>query len=195
MKPEGSYILVDLDSTVARKVSRHYYQWERVGRDEPIQNVIDFVVGYPAKIIVMTGRNEGYSASPKLLKKFPQFDAESLAMVGRVETEAWVDTYLGPVEQVIMKAAGDFSVTSKFKIDTYLRLIEEGYDIEFIIDDNEAVCNAFRAIGLLTLQVADVGQVKSEQGATDQVYRELFRQDNSNRSDSRQGKSEHANNE
>jgi replicative superfamily II helicase len=147
-------IIVDIDSTIAQKVSRHHYEWHRVGEDAPIVEVIDLIKSYPHKIIILTARNEGFPATPKNKAKFNQLSDDEIRMIGRVETERWIATHVGDVERIIMKPCDSFENATLFKQKAYHALVDEGWDVEYIVDDNPDVCNMFQnEEGLLVLRV------------------------------------------
>lgn len=144
-------ILVDLDSTVTRKVHRHHYQWERVDEDEPIPEMIKLVKNYPAEIVILTARNEGYNPTPKIKDRFPTLTDHQIKNIGRRETEKWVKREIGEVHSIIMKPFNSYENSAEFKYREITKLIESGYDIDFLLDDNESVCKTVSASGLINV--------------------------------------------
>jgi hypothetical protein len=137
-------IVIDLDDTIAKKVTRHHFDWTRVGEDAPIEYVLRILDAYQdsfpmVKRIILTARNEGY---PNPLKQQPELT--NYKTIGREQTEAWVAEHVGEVDRVIMKPAESFQKSPEFKVEEIQKLLDEGLDIEFIMDDNVAVIEAVK---------------------------------------------------
>lgn len=148
-------IVVDVDDTIAQKTTRHKYDWSKLNEDVPILSTLRILDAYleyfsMVKVIILTARNEGY---PNPLKKRP--DLINYNTIGRELTEAWVKENVGEVERVIMKSADSFEKSSTFKVRMIQDLLNEGYEIDFIMDDNadviSAVKEAFPTIPLIQI--------------------------------------------
>jgi hypothetical protein len=150
-------ILIDLDDTVAKKTTRHQYDWTRLHEDAPILSTLKILDAYQGafpmvKRIILTARNEGY---PNPLAKRP--DITNYKTIGRELTEEWVKNYVGPVERIIMKPADSFMKSPDFKVGEIQKILDEGLDIEFIMDDNAAVIDAVKTTfpSITLIQVAN----------------------------------------
>lgn len=130
-------VLVDVDGTVALMGERGPFDWSRVGEDTPNGPVIAvvralFAAGY--RIVVMSGRSEEC----------------------RTATEAWLSEHLGvPFTGPFMRAAGDFRKDAVVKRELFDAQIREAYDVVCVLDDRDQVVEAWRAMGLTVLQVAE----------------------------------------
>lgn len=139
-------IVVDLDDTIAKKTTRHKFDWTKLHEDSGITGVLDIIHAYTyasnTKIVVLTARNEGY---PNPLKKQPEIT--NYKTIGREMTEIWVAEWLGDsnvVDRIIMKPCDSFEKSSTFKVREIQKLLEEGLDIEFILDDHQDVIEAVK---------------------------------------------------
>ena len=145
-------ICIDLDGTVATKGDRNFYQWHLLDRDLPKNNIIDMVMNYPCdKKIILTARNEGYPATPKTLRKFP--DIPNVEKIGRELTKAWVSKYMGEVDDILMKPAGSYENSAEWKLLQVLELEQKGFDISLVVDDNPEVCDLLTEYGFQVLKV------------------------------------------
>lgn len=142
--------IVDLDNTVAeRSLDRHFYDWDKVIKDTPIQPVVDLVKAWknadPNRcIIVLTGRSEGY-------KRKGQPDTD---MSGRRETEKWVKEVLGETELVLMRPVSRiYEKSTIIKEDLYLDNVHDKYNVAFALDDDDNVNEMYRYYDIITLTV------------------------------------------
>lgn len=142
------YILVDIDNTLSNAKHREdliaEHGWEAYhsasGHDEPIEDTVNLIqalnmAGFT--IICLTGRNERY----------------------RQLTAAWLLQHNVMMHDIWMRPDDDFRPSAEVK----LALAREQFhnddasirnNVAFIIDDQEAVLQAFRGIGVNTLHVA-----------------------------------------
>lgn len=142
---EGSYvplegskpaILVDIDGTIAHNNGhRSFYDWQAVGRDEPIPEVIEIVRwAYQSgiNIVVMSGR-----------------DGECFDV-----SRDWLDEHLGVPYEFYMRDAGDQRKDSIVKRELFDVHVRNRFDVKFVLDDRNQVVDMWRAMGLRCLQVA-----------------------------------------
>lgn len=128
-------ILVDIDGTLARMTDRGPFDWKRVGEDQPVQTIIDYVrMHYAAgrTVIVMSGRLD----------------------VCRTETEEWLEEHLqipfvGPFMRDRTEAPDD-----QIKLELFNKHIRDNYTIHSVLDDRDRVVKMWRELGLTCLQVA-----------------------------------------
>jgi predicted kinase len=153
-KPEA--FLVDLDGTIAHGGHRGFFDWEKVGEDEPVEHVIR---------IVQALERDGLT---------PIFVSGRDA-VCRYETAQWIikHVYSGTLEWIMqfvygtpvqsfgspplfMRPEGDGRKDSIVKLEIFDRYIRDNYDVKFALDDRNQVVRAYRDIlGLPVLQCRD----------------------------------------
>jgi predicted kinase len=131
-------VLVDIDGTLARMVSRGPFEWDRVGEDEPISEVIDLVNVLDdsgAEIVFLSGRDGSCYE----------------------QTRAWLELHVGKWTRQVhlyMRAPGDMRKDSIVKEEIYRAKIEAFYNVWFVLDDRDQVVEKWRLLGLRCLQVA-----------------------------------------
>jgi predicted kinase len=128
-------ILVDIDGTIAEMGDRSPYDWNNVGKDEPIREVLKVVqwaaeAGY--QVILMSGRDG----------------------VCRPQTAKWLDLNGIWFDRLFMRAEGDQRRDSIVKRELFDAHIRDEYDILFVLDDRQQVVDMWRGLGLRCLQVA-----------------------------------------
>lgn len=132
-------VLVDIDGTLAlRTGDRSPFDWHRVGEDAPNPAVIELVQIIRAagchRIILMSGRDESC----------------------RHQTEMWLDTHLGPFDELHMRAEKDNRKDSIVKRELYESHVHGRYEVTFVIDDRDQVVRMWRdELGLTVFQCAD----------------------------------------
>lgn len=147
LKPEPPVILyddsledafiVDIDGTVALMKNRSAYEWNRVGEDEPNENVVKVVkaLGGYYRIIFLSGRDS----------------------VCKPETIKWLEKYFfeygyhGPY----MRPEGDNRSDEIVKGELYKEHVEGKYNIIAVLDDRDRMVKYWRSLGLTCLQVAE----------------------------------------
>lgn len=132
-------ILVDIDGTLARMVNRGPFEWDKVGRDEPIKNVVDLVNtlfwNSTGEIIFMSGRD---------MSCYPQ-------------TRAWLREHVGEWTRdcnLYMRKERDMRKDRLVKYELYRDYVEGQYNVRFVLDDRNQVVDMWRSLGLTCLQVA-----------------------------------------
>lgn len=151
-------IIVDIDGTVARMVSRGPHEYHKVSEDEPIQPVINIVREW-----AMNNIHSGYS---KLIF------CSGRPELCRQDTEEWVKTHvlkgLGLTDRewmLLMRAdyledprsdakKRDFRKDVIVKRELFDAHVKGKYNIQFVLDDRDQVVEGWRALGLTCLQVA-----------------------------------------
>ena len=133
-------ILVDVDGTVALRGDRRGpYEEASVGLDEPNEPVIAVVRAMHAAghlVIYTSARRD--------------------AACGSV-TALWLDQHVGvPYEALLMRQPREEGVNdAEVKTRIYRQHIEGRYRVVCVLDDRQRVVDAWRALGLTVLQVAD----------------------------------------
>lgn len=136
-------IIVDIDGTLAQRVDRSPYDWDKVGDDiliQPVAEVVDLLesglantvpemMGY--KIIMVSGRDESC----------------------RSQTEEWLNQFNIPWHELHMRPAGSFEKDYIVKEAIYNEHIRDNYYVMCVLDDRNQTVNQWRKLGLLTLQV------------------------------------------
>jgi hypothetical protein len=132
-KPKA--VMVDLDGTIAKMINRTPFEWDRVGEDEPVKNVIDVVKAMAIagfKVIFVSGR-DGSCA---------------------LQTGMWVDThYDGPYENIFMREPKDNRKDNIVKLEIFDKYIRDNYNVVAVFDDRDQVVRMWRSIGLTCMQV------------------------------------------
>lgn len=136
-------VLVDLDGTVAHSGGRRgFYDWDKVGEDDPIEVIISLVQSLWASaydLVFVSGRDEVcYPQSHAWIKKHI-FDSIK---------QEWYNPTL------FMRPLGDQRKDSIVKLEIFDKYIRDNYDVKFCLDDRQQVVEAYRSIGLIVLQVA-----------------------------------------
>jgi hypothetical protein len=132
-KPKA--VMVDLDGTIAKMTSRGPFDWDRVGEDEPVQNVIDVVkamsvAGYA--VIFVSGR-DGSCA---------------------LQTGMWIESnYGGDYENIYMRSPKDNRKDNIVKLEIFDKYIRHNYNVVAVFDDRDQVVRMWRSIGLTCMQV------------------------------------------
>ncbi|MEO5877421.1 MAG: hypothetical protein ABIS86_16915, partial [Streptosporangiaceae bacterium] len=130
-------VLVDIDGTTAIITGRSPFDGTRVHLDVPNQPVIDVVRALHAagnRIVFLSGRTEDC----------------------RAETETWLTEHVAvPYDGPFMRPAGDQRKDSIVKVELFDAHVREVYDVACVLDDRDQVVDAWRALGLTVLQVAD----------------------------------------
>jgi uncharacterized HAD superfamily protein len=127
-------IIVDIDGTVAHRVNRDWFEYEKAHTDAPDAAVIEVIKclwlqGY--KILIVSGRND---------------DSQDV-------TSEWLRYHCPPYVKLFMRGSKDFREDSVVKQEIYERFIEPLYDVLCVFDDRNQVVDMWREIGLKCLQV------------------------------------------
>lgn len=138
-------VLCDVDGTVAlmgkgEAGRRRFYDWHRVGEDDPNQPIINLVNvlragGYP--IVFVSGRDEVCR------------DATWTWLIRRRVAEEG--------ELLFMRARKDNRPDNEVKLEIYRREIEPRWPVAWVLDDRDQVVQMWRSLGLTVLQVAPGG--------------------------------------
>ncbi|GAA3192862.1 AAA family ATPase [Actinocorallia longicatena] len=130
-------VLVDIDGTTALISGRSPYDSSRVHQDLPNTPVIEVVRAMHAagnRIVFLSGR-----------------PAEC-----HDETAAWLALHVGvPFEGLFMRPTGDSRKDAVVKIELFDAHVRDAYDVVCVLDDRDQVVEAWRALGLTVLQVAE----------------------------------------
>ena len=133
-------IICDVDGTVANNVSRGFFEWDKVGEDEPKQEIINILQEYSyvdkdkiPKIIIVTGRDGS---------------CEGI-------TKDWLDKYGVPYNEFYIRPEGNNEKDAIIKQRIYNEHIKDKYNVLFVLDDRNQVVDMWRSLGLTCLQVQD----------------------------------------
>lgn len=130
-------VLVDIDGTVALMTGRSPFDETRVHEDRPNAPVIDVVRALHAagnRVVFLSGRTDGC----------------------REATETWLAEHVDiPYAGPFMRPSGDARKDSIVKLELFDAHVRDNYDVVCVLDDRNQVVQAWRAIGLTALQVAD----------------------------------------
>lgn len=132
-----SAIVVDIDGTVARHVSRSPYDESKVLTDEPIWDVVDIVqtLHLENNIVFVSGRTDGCQA----------------------DTREWIEKYFGfePFDyKLFMRKSGDQRPDYVVKADIYDEKVIPNWNIKMVFDDRDQVVRHVRKRGITVAQVA-----------------------------------------
>jgi hypothetical protein len=132
-------VLVDIDGTLAKMVSRGPFDWDKVGEDEPIRDVVNLVNTLDdsgVEIVFLSGRDGSCYE----------------------QTRAWLERHVGKWTReafLYMRAAGDMRRDAVVKEEIYRGKVEPFYNVRFVLDDRNQVVDMWRNnLGLTCLQVA-----------------------------------------
>lgn len=132
-------ILVDLDGTLAKHVSRSPYDYSRVWTDAVHPHIRTLVNGY-------------YDSGYKVFGFSGRPDVDNV----RQDTEEWLQYHDVHYHKLYMRPADQLTVNDadvkQFLFDTYIR---NNYDVEVMLDDRNRVVRRMRKLGVNVLQVAD----------------------------------------
>jgi len=129
-------VIVDVDGTVARMAGRGPFHWDKVGEDEPIEEVIDIVVGLKRdgyKIVFLSGR-DGCC-----------YD----------ETKQWLDINVPIHFSLYMREAGDNRKDSIIKEELLWNELDGKCNVCMAIDDRPVMCRTWQELGIKTINVGD----------------------------------------
>ncbi|MFI6939942.1 AAA family ATPase [Streptomyces sp. NPDC050418] len=130
-------VLVDIDGTVAVMNGRGPFDETRVHEDLPNRPVIDVVRAMHAagnRIVFLSGRTDGCHEA----------------------TVAWLKEQVNvPFDGPFMRPSGDSRKDSVVKVELFDAHVRDVYDVVCVLDDRTQVVQAWRAIGLTVLQVAE----------------------------------------
>ena len=129
-------VICDIDGTITEKVSRGFYEWNKVDTDKPRANVIEMVVLYKAagyEIVFLSGRDS--SCKDKTIK--------------------WLSDNLGEMAfELYMRNEGDMRSDNIVKHELFVKHILGRRNVKFVLDDRDKVVNLWRyEFNLPTLQV------------------------------------------
>ncbi|WP_380055547.1 hypothetical protein ACFE33_00635 [Falsihalocynthiibacter sp. SS001] len=139
--------LFDIDGTLAQIDHRRAFlkgerpDWrsfnERMGDDTPNRPIVELYKtlwkSERYKLILVSGRGEEH----------------------RKITEAWLTWNSIPFERLLMRPSNDFRPDTEIKQEILDKLLGEGKEISFIVDDRKSVVDMWRSNGIICLQCAD----------------------------------------
>lgn len=129
-------LIVDIDGTIAEKGARSPFDWKAVGRDTPIQHVIDLVNTYSKthEIILLSGRDS----------------------VCRPETKKWLIDNKVNYDTLYMRPEGSRDKDTLVKKQIFVQNIKDKFFIDFILEDRAAPVGMWRnEVHLPCFQVAE----------------------------------------
>ncbi len=129
-------VLIDVDGTVALMGARSPFDESRVHEDEPNLPVLTVVralhsAGYA--LVFVSGRSDACYQ----------------------ETGNWLAKHLDRPFKLYMRAAGDMRKDAIVKREIFDKHIRHAYNVLCVLDDRDQVVEAWRAMGLTVLQVAE----------------------------------------
>lgn len=129
--------IVDIDGTIATNDGdRGFFEWDKVGLDKPIHNVINIVnMLYSAgnKIILLSGRDE----------------------VCFTETTEWCHKYGVKFDRLYMRPRGSFEKDRYVKLDLFNKHIRNQYNVLGVFDDRPQVALLWYDLGLALFKIGD----------------------------------------
>lgn len=72
----------------------------------------------------------------------------------RKPTEDWLKKHLVPYDDLFMRSVADFREDSDVKEEIYREMIEQEYQVLFVVDDRKSVVDRWRELNLVCLQCA-----------------------------------------
>ena len=130
----SSYIIVDIDGTIASRGERDPYCWEDVINDEPIKPIIGLIMQLEQwhDLIFVSGRKD----------------------LCRNDTIMWLNEYGFDDFELHMRRADDCRSDEIVKKEIYEKHIYPR-EVRWVFDDRNKVVKMWRELGLTCLQVAD----------------------------------------
>ncbi len=130
-------IIVDIDWTVAKNVSRSPYDYSKVSEDKPHNDIIELVLLLEQEwfeVLFVSWR-----------------DASC-----RKDTMDWIEKYMDTWSEykLYMRAEGDKRNDTIVKYEILQELVK-GYYIQYVLDDRDRVVKMWREAWLICLQVAE----------------------------------------
>jgi hypothetical protein len=131
--------LVDMDGTLAVRLggegARQFYDWNRVGEDEPNLPVVRTIqcLQKTCPIVVVSGRDE----------------------CCRCQTEMWLAAQSIQFLDLYMRPRNDNRPDTVVKRELYERYLKGTYEIIAVFDDRNNVVSMWRSLGLACFQVAE----------------------------------------
>ena len=139
VKVKQQAIIIDIDGTLALRLGRGPFDWNRVGEDLPNEPIIELV-----RILLR--------AKPTWTGLFVSGRDE----VCRDQTEAWLmhHVYGFRRDQLFMRPFRDNRADYVVKDEIYSRDIAPRWQVMYVLDDRRQVVNMWRGRGLTVLDVA-----------------------------------------
>lgn len=134
--PLREAVIVDIDGTLAKMVSRGPFEWDKVGEDAPNWTVVEIVRGMKAlgkNVIIMSGRDG----------------------VAKTATELWLNKHGIQYDEFYIRASGDMRDDRIIKSELYFANIDCKYNVTAVFDDRPKVCQMWRSIGLNVIQIGN----------------------------------------
>lgn len=135
MEDKQAAVIFDIDGTLAHRVNRSPYDWERVGEDTLDQAVAEILRMYDKanyRIIIFTGRDG----------------------ICEKETKDWLKQHGITWDHFDIRPAGNNERDSIIKRRMYEK-IKDRYDVIAVFDDRNQVVEMWRYLGLKCFQVAE----------------------------------------
>lgn len=128
-----SCLIVDIDGTLADRVSRDWWDFKLVETDELILHTKRLIDKYKDEktIILLSGRNKSC------------FDL----------TCNWLDKWDVHFDMLLVREEDDFRADAIVKYELYKEYVYPFFNVEFVVDDRDQVVRMWRKIGLNCLQV------------------------------------------
>lgn len=130
----NSYIIVDIDGTIAFRGERDPYCWEDVINDEPNKPIISLIMQLEQwnDLIFVSGRKD----------------------LCRNDTITWLNKYGFDDFELHMRRADDYRSDEIVKKEIYEKHIYPR-QVRWVFDDRDKVVKMWRELGLTCLQVAE----------------------------------------
>jgi predicted kinase len=136
-------VIFDIDGTLSNPEHRLHYvtngkkDWDAFltgcGEDTPYQEIIDLcnaVENTCSHLLLVTGRSERF----------------------RETTEEWLERHGVRYRELHMRPEGDYRPDYVIKSEILDRLLADGHEIDFVVDDRQTVIDMWRSRGLTCLQ-------------------------------------------
>ena len=138
-------IIVDVDGTVAKMVNRGPFEWDKVGQDEPREEVIAVIARFVndapefTRLIFLSGRDACcYSATGDWL-------CDKIQAVYNDDQEPLI----------LMRSSGDSRPDYIVKRELWEKNIKDKYRVVAVFDDRPSVLRLWRELGFTTFDVGN----------------------------------------
>jgi hypothetical protein len=134
--PRKLTVLVDVDGTLAIRIDRDPFDWDRASEDflnEPVATLVRSLLAFGLEIVFVSGRPES----------------------ARSITEDWLRKHLGVDGELHLRPDLDFRQDAIVKREIFEAQIQPHHEVVFVLDDRDQVVKMWREeLGLTCLQVS-----------------------------------------
>ena len=130
-------IICDIDGTLAHRVDRDIYDYDKVKTDKCDETIKDLIWQYKysdveSEVLLVSGRYDSCKRHPML----------------------WLKPNGIVYDELYMGTEGDHRKDTEIKKEIYEKYIKDKYNVLFVLDDRDCCVKLWRDLGFKCLQVA-----------------------------------------